>query len=289
METINKFKIKTKNIDYYDLKCVICQSIYINPVVLKNCGHEFCEECINEWKNHNINCPICRKEYIGHNISFSLNNIINNINVYCKNEKCESVIKYGNYKNHLKKCNYEMINCNYCEYNGFRKEHKNDICNEKLMLLIKEKDDQIIFLENIKQICISYECQLKIMEENNINFINKNKILEKTIKDNEKRIYTLNNVISEHIKKTDILDKIKKDNEILNKQIKEKNYIILTHNMFIILILFFIVFSNILIYIISFDVYCYIFYILYIPFLLAFCISNNNTNNQPNYGNYGTI
>lgn len=165
------------------------------------------------------------------------------------------------------------------------KKHKNDICNEKLKLLIKEKDDKIIALENLKEICISYEYRLKIIEENNINSINENKILENIIKDNEKKICSLNNIISEHKKKTYILDKIKKDNEILTKQKREKNYILLIHNMFTILILFFIILYNILIYIISFEDYYYIVYILYIPFLLIYSFVNiNESKNTETYG-----
>jgi len=47
-----------------ELKCpFLCPNVTIkNPVVLKQCGHIFCLECIESWiKSRKRTCPICRK------------------------------------------------------------------------------------------------------------------------------------------------------------------------------------------------------------------------------------
>lgn len=46
-------KIKEKN-------CHICLC-ELNKDVLLNCGHLFCEDCIDEWLKKNVTCPICRQ------------------------------------------------------------------------------------------------------------------------------------------------------------------------------------------------------------------------------------
>lgn len=54
--------------DFLDnqLQCTICSEVYVVATVI-NCGHTFCEECIEVWKTKQSNgstCPICRKEII---------------------------------------------------------------------------------------------------------------------------------------------------------------------------------------------------------------------------------
>merc|ERR1719242_766390 len=54
--------------DFLDnqLQCTICSEVYLVATVI-NCGHTFCEECIEVWKTKQSNgstCPICRKEII---------------------------------------------------------------------------------------------------------------------------------------------------------------------------------------------------------------------------------
>jgi SNF2 family DNA or RNA helicase len=47
--------------------CKICWSDYSSPITyLKSCGHYFCKNCIDTWKNtqDNLKCPMCRKDII---------------------------------------------------------------------------------------------------------------------------------------------------------------------------------------------------------------------------------
>lgn len=47
------------------LQCSICNEIFVFPSAV-NCGHTYCEECIEGWKKKTFNatCPICRAEVI---------------------------------------------------------------------------------------------------------------------------------------------------------------------------------------------------------------------------------
>lgn len=47
-------------------QCPICSEVFVNSVIL-NCGHSFCEECIEEWKGakskaKTVPCPVCRAD-----------------------------------------------------------------------------------------------------------------------------------------------------------------------------------------------------------------------------------
>lgn len=40
--------------------CTICCSDKVDPVILTNCNHEFCYDCMMQWISRSPNCPICR-------------------------------------------------------------------------------------------------------------------------------------------------------------------------------------------------------------------------------------
>lgn len=47
--------------DIADLKCSICQNIYINPISCQNCLNHFCSSCIRTWLHNNPgSCPLCK-------------------------------------------------------------------------------------------------------------------------------------------------------------------------------------------------------------------------------------
>lgn len=47
-------------IDADNFKCGICLQLFSDPTTL-SCNHTFCRSCINNWKNKNNTCPLCRK------------------------------------------------------------------------------------------------------------------------------------------------------------------------------------------------------------------------------------
>lgn len=45
-----------------ELQCVICKEIYERPVMLVQCQHQFCQDCLECWLKETLTCPICRRE-----------------------------------------------------------------------------------------------------------------------------------------------------------------------------------------------------------------------------------
>ena len=63
-----------------ELKCTICDELFLVPVTL-NCGHVFCEFCINQWKDKvkkksDFTCPNCRIAITSQSRSLQLENLI---------------------------------------------------------------------------------------------------------------------------------------------------------------------------------------------------------------------
>lgn len=42
-------------------QCAVCLESIVRPVLLSDCEHVFCQECISEWCKNSSNCPLCRK------------------------------------------------------------------------------------------------------------------------------------------------------------------------------------------------------------------------------------
>jgi hypothetical protein len=53
-------KIHSKKL-FECLECDICSDIIKNCSIIE-CGHSFCEECIQKWLNSHSTCPSCKKE-----------------------------------------------------------------------------------------------------------------------------------------------------------------------------------------------------------------------------------
>ena len=91
------------------LVCSICSEIFVGPVRIKKCGHTFCYGCLVEWgQKHNI-CPLCREKFTEDDIKRDLiaYNIINDLDVFCKNEGCPWKGKLMNIPHHLEDCCFD--------------------------------------------------------------------------------------------------------------------------------------------------------------------------------------
>ena len=88
------------------LYCSICDDIFRNPIRLKSCGHTFCLNCIIQWAQHNLNCPLCRVNFTDTDIKKDLiaTNIINDLEIYCVNKGCPWKGKLKDFEEHLEKC-----------------------------------------------------------------------------------------------------------------------------------------------------------------------------------------
>ena len=99
-----------------DYTCCICQLIP-NPQTAiedENCGHLFCDNCINEWLKSKINCPICKMK-ISKRLIKEKNKIVYrhllNLIVKCHENDCDWKGIWNEYKDHLK--NVHNIELNY--------------------------------------------------------------------------------------------------------------------------------------------------------------------------------
>lgn len=63
---LNKVIPLYKNNSDNEEECLICLSNISNKkiLVLENCCHKFCYECIDKWIDVNPICPLCRSEQL---------------------------------------------------------------------------------------------------------------------------------------------------------------------------------------------------------------------------------
>jgi flagellar biosynthesis chaperone FliJ len=138
------------------LSCGICYGIYNKPVETQ-CGHTFCEQCIKQWFENDINksCPFC-KQQLGNkrkrntrndnsfdsNVLFSKSqrilliiDLINDLKIKCDfvSNGCQEVLKLVSLSKHLEECDYNL--CITCGIKMGKKDEHN--CIE---LLKKERD-----------------------------------------------------------------------------------------------------------------------------------------------------
>jgi hypothetical protein len=120
--------VDLRALDYvskYDdnLMCPICRCPLVDPVLLMDCDHCFCRDCIRQtWPTHNPlgpkgDCPTCRMPAkLGPRASTTkiLVNILDDLVVKCpKSENgCKSQVKRGEVQDHIAiYCGYSMVEC----------------------------------------------------------------------------------------------------------------------------------------------------------------------------------
>ena len=225
-----------------DITCPICQGIVHNPYFCSKCQNNFCNNCINKWKENNIKCPFrCKNpDYIE---SKFLKRILSELIKFKCQKGCEKIISYNKVNTHYKNCTKENYQEKYyesltkIEILKVQMENYNDIKKE-----LEEKKDE---LEEIQNRNDELENELEEIQnrkdelENKLEEMkNKNNKLENELEDKKKEINNLEkdkNKLNERIKElenddsNDLKNKIKKlieTNEELNEQLnkeKEKN------------------------------------------------------------------
>ena len=81
-----------------ELTCKLCYELFVIPLSL-NCGHAFCQWCINQWKlksKNNFDCPICREPITILSRAWALENLISswykdNMNENIKKERTKLI------------------------------------------------------------------------------------------------------------------------------------------------------------------------------------------------------
>jgi len=45
------------------VECPVCLKLYCNPLILTNCGHTFCAQCVHGvTRDEHVKCPMCNTE-----------------------------------------------------------------------------------------------------------------------------------------------------------------------------------------------------------------------------------
>ena len=107
LDESNKYNIE-------DYICFICQFIP-NPqtcIEEENCGHFFCQYCINEWLKKSNKCPFC-KEIISKRTIKDKNKVVYrhliNLVVLCQKENCNWKGIWKEYFDHLKNIHNKIV------------------------------------------------------------------------------------------------------------------------------------------------------------------------------------
>ena len=115
-----------------DLKCPICLNLIWNIVELNECGHTFCEFCIDKSMKLSGNfCPICKTSPITKRSSKTLVRFLNKIQIKCPNNQCSETPEYLDYLSHLEKCPFKLYHCTNeeCNYTDILSNIKNHVNN----------------------------------------------------------------------------------------------------------------------------------------------------------------
>ena len=102
------------------LSCTICMDLLTNPYSTE-CGHTFCKSCILNWTRSTANsCPVCRKPVKKIMIATIIQNIIDDMQVYCthKQNGCSWKGKKSEIQKHLNVCSFRTVKCTLCKKQG---------------------------------------------------------------------------------------------------------------------------------------------------------------------------
>lgn len=229
-----------------DLKCPICLNLIWNIVEINECGHTFCEFCIDESIRLDGNfCPVCRKSPITRRPNKTLIKFLNKIQIKCMNKQCSATPDYTDYLSHLEKCPFKLYHCTNegCNYTDILSHIKNHVnyCRYRIIKCIyckqnvkqymleeheKKENNELIECEKCKQTMTKGEYYKKHFSEKNDNlqclknqsiyYQNKYKEILKECDNYKKEISNAQKIINE------LIDSNQKDN---NKHEKEINKI----------------------------------------------------------------
>ncbi|OMJ83945.1 hypothetical protein SteCoe_15042 [Stentor coeruleus] len=93
-----------------NLKCPICQNIFINPFIAGCCSNTFCVSCIG----NSSKCPLCKKTS-GFTPNRIVNNMIDTLPYACA---CGRNILRKDRASHEAECEKLMKSCTKCNFVG---------------------------------------------------------------------------------------------------------------------------------------------------------------------------
>ena len=159
MSGIEKHRVVNKPQDELDdLCCSICQEIFDEPVVTKDCGHTYCKDCINEWLLLSNTCPLDRKPLSSDQLITGqpeLVNTLKELTVKCVNygNGCDSVLTIEEMAKHSEECKYFM--CISCKSSKSLLKEKEKEINLLRKLLKANENDMQYMNERLRSATIS--------------------------------------------------------------------------------------------------------------------------------------
>ena len=101
-----------ENQNIIDLICPICFNLLKYPISCSsnNICHTFCKECIDKYLIEKKTCPICKQNF-EYKENIEIEKILKKINFKClfQKEGCTKIMKYSEYLNHIKECEFKNI------------------------------------------------------------------------------------------------------------------------------------------------------------------------------------
>ena len=147
------------------LRCVICHEISFLPSECQNCQNIFCSECVTSWRQIKNICPLnCKGEFKIKPIHNTLKEILLGLKLYCVNNPigcpfigtmveiliherksceytmvvcvnspaCKQAIPRKDFANHVLKCVFTKIECQFCKTMIMKKDFKHHDCFHEL-------------------------------------------------------------------------------------------------------------------------------------------------------------
>ena len=181
-------------------KCNICNKIMLNPVECEECGHNYCNDCINS-----SDCPFGCKTKVIKPASLAIKNLLSKLRFKCPNVGCTIRYDYSKIEKHNNECLFQKVKCpnKNCDKIMLRKDLSNHFINECEFLLIKCR---YCYFEFKKKEIEEHEniCKLLNKEKDSINYDNNSigfdehlkrlsKNIKEIIKNNQKLIENYEN------------------------------------------------------------------------------------------------
>merc|ERR1712228_172116 len=154
-----------------DYECPVCFELTeMNGVMLSNCGHIFCNECVNDLGNE---CALCRGRFTQRNI-IKISHILKSDKIDEKHR--DELDEYQNENNHNQQNNKNKNN-DYAKYEEYAKKYSDlSHASSKIMALIDRLNyieqhhggDKVLVFSNFSSVFYSVSIKLN---EHNINHL----------------------------------------------------------------------------------------------------------------------
>eukprot|EP01060_Flectonema_neradi_P027824 TRINITY_DN37448_c0_g1_i1.p1 TRINITY_DN37448_c0_g1~~TRINITY_DN37448_c0_g1_i1.p1 ORF type:complete len:376 (+),score=37.17 TRINITY_DN37448_c0_g1_i1:60-1187(+) len=151
-----------------DLVCGICKDAASDPQVTEQCGHLFCQGCIETSLKHSSCCPLCRMEDVRMRVDHRAKRQVDALGVKCAHPGCNWTGVHSDLSVHRNNCAHKVFPCTYgsigCPKQGTEPElvkHEHSETQQHLHLLLKkvfsleQKNEQIVAANNAANLTIA--------------------------------------------------------------------------------------------------------------------------------------